>query len=929
MATGPKATAASARNAKAGSQPSTTAPPDDEDWVLKEHVELCGTVLPPAYENLRNAAHLNTFDVNERGDAVLLGENGRLFLLQLFQTTAKPAVKTDSESGKAKKDSRLLHVTLDPPLQPDEVKAIESVHVNASGTYVVLVAQQWVKVAKIPQEAGAWQRGRAGAKRTVGKSVVGSVSDQSHRFCAILDDGSMEMISLPNDQTVEDAQRQLQRQQPKMASRQVVALARDVYAATVRQVGYFSRVCHVAWHPLSDVHLVVLSDSEEISLFNMQQDVSKPEQRHLLDFKAKARSPTATSVSFCFGAAQQLWDVFTCYILRSDGSIYALCPLAPYDSRVHRSVITLLTSEVDGQLSLLKKQRSAAAAEPVKAPAHDRNWINQRPEPTRTLGEPDAAAQAAIAELKSQKYWLNEAWAPIYDDHSALASDDVNSGAEQFRCLKPHISGISPDTWPLSLQGPVDVSPKSVLEGKDNLPGGSAAASIVRVPYSLTSDPTRLGLSPLLVRAFSSGHIELVLLDAPIRPQWKSDKHFTVKKLPALLLECLNLGLDDSGGKAVLETDPADSRLVHCLHSTGSFVINVGWVSALVGGKQFTEMPKSSVRHVFGVSPGSHPSDGSCPNVVGARVVKSVLFGHLMLLRLSSGAFEIVNVSAASSELIMGIQDASGNNSKQSQKSLPDTLASISTSKANAAAQTGRAASSSATSTIKPMCEIVDEKVSALTPSGTRVTGTTHMNEVDDAVLEFVLERVKILYEDVGFADEMDQLIKDRLRLHVEMVKNQLDKAATVQQSMRATKDGLEKLKDKMERAMAVQQNLRKRAAAVLQAVKENQPQLSRAEREFQRELSEMTVEVRRMKPRVAQLTVSAQCMVRNLENASLAASTSSMAKLSSRYGVSTSILPDDKKRMCYEVLRAETQLIDDTKTLLNEMNSNLRALHQ
>jgi len=466
------------------------------------------------------------------------------------------------------------------------------------------------------------------------------------------------------------------------------------------------------------------------------------------------------------------------------------------------------------------------------------------------------------------------------------------------------------------------------------------------VPHASRSpaDKRAASASPFLMRTFTSGHVELLLLDAPIRPQWKSNRQMAAasaaRKLPALLLECLNLGIDDSGGKAVLERDLADPRLVYCLHSTGVHVINVSWVFALASGKQFKTLPKSSARHVFSVSPGSaspapasSSADSAVSNVVGARVVKNVNFGHLLLLRLASGSFEVVNVSAASSELLKGVlaDSKSAADDKHLQKTLPGTLASMASSKSRAPATTS--SSSSSDGGIRPFADIVEEKLEALGARGTRVTGNTLMHEVDDAVLAFVLERVKILYEDVEYVDEMDQLLRDRLQLHATMIKAQAEKVLAVQKNAREATASMQQLQEKMARALAVQQNLSKRAAAVLQAVKENQPHLSRAEREFKSELELMSVEVRRMKPRVAELTVQGQRSVRALESAALSASSSSAS--SSRYWSSlsasggSSALSNEKKKMCYDVLRAETQLIDDTKVLLEDLSSNLQQMKE
>lgn len=951
-----------ASSASASSSSSSATDASGDDWVLRRNLELCGSVLPPVYADVNTEANLNTFDVNENGNAVLLGENGRLFLLNLFQVRKKQPQNGSSQQSGSRNDLPMVHLALDPPLPRDEVKQVEQVKVNSSGSHVLLIARKWVKVVKIPVDlVGTAAFGRSNAVSNQHKKSQFNRHDlaqnllPAQRFCVRFADGTSEDITL--DASSATAGSDLERAQ-QYASRylkktgKIVSISREAGAAMVRQIGYFTSVVQAAWHPLSDNHVVVLSDAEEICVFNTNQDVSKPEQRHLLDFQIKGRATGATSTAFSFGSPHMLWDIFTCYVLRSDGSIFALCPLIPYDCRVSSTIVSALRSEVDAHLLLCKKKMDDLAA------SHPPASMGKTSGSSAHHTSEHNALLARVAELKSQKYWLQESWTP---DRSNGAKDSAsNDGAltEYVRSVKPHISGISPDTWPLCLQGAVEVTPKSVIEGKHNVAGGSSANSLLLVPHASRSEK-KTGMNPILLRSFTSGHVELLLLDAPIRPQWKSDKQLASRKLPALLLECLNLGIDDSGGKAVLERDPADPRLVYCLHSTGVHVINLSWVFALATGKQFTSLPKSSVRHIFSVSPGvaaASPSQrltvatpfssrasssssavgGNVSNVVGARIVKSVFFGHLLLLRLASGNFEVVNVSAASSELLKGVLDNKSSAAEDHHlhlsgkpfQNLPGALAPIASAKTRAAAGGSGSSSAGISAAIRPFGDIVEEKVESLTARGTRVTGNTMLHEVDDAVLAFVIERIKILFEDVEYIDEMDTMMKDRLRLHVEMVKTQSEKAAVVQQSMATAKESLKRLQEKMDRALAVQQNLRKRAAAVLQAVKENQPNLSRAEREFKIELEQMSVEVRRMKPRVAQLTVSGQRMVRNLENAALSASASSSIS-SSRYGGSSSAnsLSEEKKKMCFDVLRAETQLIDETKALIEDMTANLQHL--
>lgn len=923
-----------------------TAGENEEGWALRADLELCGSVPPPAYAELNTDAHLNTFDVGENGHAVLLGDSGRLFLLNLFQPpSAKKDSSTSDAAAPAQNAVRLVHLELDPPLQKHEVREVEAVRINAASTSVLLVARTWVKAVRIPSEATQLLARPANATSKMAtndakRTMLGASRTSRHHFLVRFTDSTTETVSV--DVPANGAAVTRQQVEKRVAAssarpKRIASISREVYCASIRQVGYFNRVCHAAWHPLSDSHVVVLSDGEMLSVFNLLQDVTKPEQRHLLDFRGlatgagnKQSATSASSVSFCFGSAQMLWDVFTCYILRTDGSIYALCPLVPYDSRVHESVLETLKTEVDAQLLLCREK-----AQEEQTILNSLNTF-QAPDKNHTKTSAAAAASATltarIAELKSHKYWLEEAWGPAptpTPTSGVKAHDNAHNNVQYFRCLRPHVSGISPDTWPLAIQGPVDVTPKSVIAGKNNLPGGSVATSILSVPYTLKAGGDAATLSPFLLRSFTSGHVELVLLDSSIRPKWKGDPHLQPSQnqshaLPALLLECLNLGVDDSGGRAVLERDANDPRLVYCFHSTGVHVINVSWVFALVAGKEFPSLPKSSVRHIFSVSPTASPGSAHITNVIGARVLKNVYVGHLLLLRLASGNFEVVNVSAASSELLKGVLESNeiGSPSASHATSLPETLASRA-----AASKKTVAPGSSKDSGIKPFADIAIDKLEAMNARGIRVTGSTKLNEVHDEMLAFVIERIKILHEDVEYVDVMDQLIKDRLRLHCEMIKAQREKAATVQQSVAQAQASLKALLTKVEKAMLAQQNLRKRAATVLQAIKENQPMLSRAERTYKEELELLAVEVRRMKPRVTQLTVSGQRVVHTLETVSAKTSEAGNRWRSSAAAQPTLI--EEKKKMCFDVLRAESQLIDDTKALIEDMNTNLQQLQK
>ncbi|KAJ0402256.1 hypothetical protein P43SY_008248 [Pythium insidiosum] len=924
-------------------------PPEDapasDNWALRADLELCGAVPPPSFAGLAPASR-QTFDVSDRGVCVLLSDRHELFLLPFFQSPSrrsKPPVAADGADADADADApvRLLHLELDPALSDAELRAVQCVQLNSTATSVLLRARDWLKVVRLPAEAlqllglapsPAEAAALASSSR---RRAAPSAKPSAVPFVVRFADGASKCVHASASASRRQLETQAQRLVPAGAAHRVTSVSREVFCSAVRPIGFMTLVRHAAWHPLSDHHVVALSDADELLVFNLQQDAAKPEQRHLLNVwspppAAGERVPASvagagrTAVSFCFGASASppsmrlLWDVCTCYVLHHSGAVYALCPVVPYDVRVPAALLETLKSDVDARLAMHKMQLDAQAtvASSSSAPS-------------------SGAVASVVAELKSQRYWLQEAWAPVADSDAPGPS----GGALFYRHVRPHVSGISAESWPVAMQGPVKCSPNSAVEKHLR----TAATSVLAVPYALRVDAdkarakpnkradTQLSTQPFLLRAFSSGHVELLLLDEPVRPRWRPDAKTPRgpgHALDALLLECLHLGFErdlesvdphdvkpDDGQRprVLLERDASDPRLVYCLHPTGVHAVNVSWVFSLAAGKRFPALPSSSVRHIFSLSPAALDADAA---VIGARVVKNVHFGHLLLLRLSTGSIDVVNVSAASSELIKSVLlgRRESTESPAAASSLPETLASVAASRA--ASASSASASASASTGVRPFGDLVIEKLEPLPARGTRIaiTGSGRaLRDVDDAMLAFVLERVKLLQEDVEYVDTMDELIKDRVRLHGELVQSQQERAAAVKRSVEQATQALEALQRKVAQALQAQQNLRKRAAAVMQAVKENQPMLSRAERAFQDELQQLAVEVRRMKPRVAQLTVAGQRAVRQLEHSSGAAATDARA------------LPEDKQQMCWDVLRAETQLLEDARAMIEEMNAALQ----
>lgn len=104
-------------------------------------------------------------------------------------------------------------------------------------------------------------------------------------------------------------------------------------------------VVHVAWHPLSFAHLVVLTSNNIIAtypMFSRNPGVDKDQE-----FELQQDGSRATSFAFPCDTAGALagkgprtipegeqylgWNVFTCFVLYEDGRTDALCPVIPWD----------------------------------------------------------------------------------------------------------------------------------------------------------------------------------------------------------------------------------------------------------------------------------------------------------------------------------------------------------------------------------------------------------------------------------------------------------------------------------------------------------------------------------------------------------------------------------------------------------------------
>eukprot|EP00898_Chlorokybus_atmophyticus_P001133 jgi/Chlat1/201/Chrsp1S08776 len=97
------------------------------------------------------------------------------------------------------------------------------------------------------------------------------------------------------------------------------------------------RVLQASWHPLSDVHVVVLTSDSVLRIFNVLGDAETPEQEYRLQSNARSSQPVAFAFSDASG-----WDRFTIFLVYGNGSIYTLCPVVPWGVWVPRAELKAL-----------------------------------------------------------------------------------------------------------------------------------------------------------------------------------------------------------------------------------------------------------------------------------------------------------------------------------------------------------------------------------------------------------------------------------------------------------------------------------------------------------------------------------------------------------------------------------------------------------
>lgn len=281
-----------------------------------------------------------------------------------------------------------------------------------------------------------------------------------------------------------------------------------------------------------------------------------------------------------------------------------------------------------------------------------------------------------------------------------------------------------------------------------------------------------------------------------------------MKNACGTLRDTIDLAFDKQFGSPMLVAHLSTPNAIFAYHATCLRMIYIPWLGS---NRNSDDQVKATGRTLFAVSPTSQDE-----RIVGARVFQHVLLGRSTIIRLASGSYHVVNISS----------------SQLSEKRLPPAPP-VSETIASFAMQ------------IKTIAERRQQGI-------IKIVGKTKLNQADDRMIEFVLDNLKSLEEsEVLYIHEVDQALKDRLVLHTDMIAAQKRKLSDLTSLIKQQETVYSTLAKRIGHILKIQENIQLRSAAVLQAVSENQPFISRAEIAYHDELKSMNSILSRLKPKV------------------------------------------------------------------------------
>lgn len=368
----------------------------------------------------------------------------------------------------------------------------------------------------------------------------------------------------------------------------------------------------VSFHPLSDVHLLILTNDSVLRVYNIKENLNLPCQEFALD--SVAHAPLASSgpaarrdsgaswagsapqrsahtsfgqtkpmaTGFCFGAqpssrasaaaattagdaASPNWDIFSLYFLYASGSIAMVCPTLPPKVCVERRTVAAMRRAEQARLDGLQ----LAAAD------RDRDRADQDDDLT-------------VEQLQARLLWIGETFGLYADEDDR---DGASGGVLVSQDLSAAVASGMPAAWIQPAQpcgANAQTGPNAHSQSFLALPGSASALSAYPYPAShLFSFRHAWPYPPgRFFRAFIDGRLDLLLSLQPVQPL------FATRKLSGLCGE-----VDAAAAPTVVHLSAALDEMCSLLAPGGaleSYAVSTFLLPADVSHLQNVEVPMLS-----------------------------------------------------------------------------------------------------------------------------------------------------------------------------------------------------------------------------------------------------------------------------------------------------------------------------------------------
>jgi len=315
---------------------------------------------------------------------------------------------------------------------------------------------------------------------------------------------------------------------------------------------YNNEVRKICWHPLSDTHIVVLTN-DSLRLYNCHVSTTEPEQTFYL-------TDAVDPISFSFGGSSYLdsWQRFTIFLLMRSGHIYAICPVVPYDCMIPVEYLSMLQDQMrekddDNALRWLKEIKGPNIKVDFRSPLGIKR-VNKR-------GNSKSRFSPVPSPSKTRK-----AFSANFDSDEESTEEEPEEQEKGFiRTKKPNSFNNT-----LTVQGPLTEH-------------GNTTKFVCTDILTLPTLPI------VILRAFEDALIEVFLLFEDIQPKWGREKMFKkhTDQASLLLYDNIDLGLPTHNSDMgpcrlfIAPNNSANNYEFYAYHGAGIHRIKLSYMSLL------------------------------------------------------------------------------------------------------------------------------------------------------------------------------------------------------------------------------------------------------------------------------------------------------------------------------------------------------------